>query len=184
MSFIYKPTDKTLLDIRNGIFQEYAIPELLLNGFSKSPFSTGEFGRNNVGGFSYEFVRLRSPSKLELLVTHISKGDRYIKFLLNIFKTTASIASFVDIEAKEALKLHLPPLSLTSMRLRSDDYKFIPIITPLFYKEHKLGHYMTKAGFERRVHSLSLLVKEDCKNIDRFIEKWYAKHTVQQIDLG
>jgi len=183
MSLFYKPTDKEILNTRNKVLLECATTELYNNGFIKSAFSTAWFGRNNLGDFTYEFVRLQEDSKLELLVVHINKGDSYVKLNLNIFDVGSAITSFKDIENKNALKLHVPPLSLTKMRLRSDDYRFIPIITPFFYKEHKLGFYLSRKGFNNQVNKLCKLLREDCRNIDRFVHRWHEKNTLQSICL-
>jgi hypothetical protein len=92
---------------------------------------------------------------------HINKEDSYVKLYLNIFDVGSAITGSKYIENKNALKLHLPPLSLTKMRLRSDDYRFLPIITPFFYKEHKLGFYLSKKGFNNQVNKLCKLLRED-----------------------
>jgi hypothetical protein len=183
MNLFYKPTDKELLNTRNRIFLECGAAELYSNGFIKSPFATSWFGRNNLGDFTYEFIRLKEKTRLEFLVVHISKGDAYIKLFLNVFEVENKIKSVKDLDGKDALKLHLPPCALSMMRLRSDDYKFIPLITVLFYKEHKLGTYWTKKGFDSKINSLCSIIRKDCQNIDGFIKRWHKKYSLQTVNL-
>jgi len=183
MSFFYKPTGKEILNIRNKIFVECGTTALNNNSFIKSPFSTSWFGRNNLGDFTYDFIRLKDKTRLEFLQVHINKGDVYIKLFLNVFQLDNQIQSINDLDGRDALKLSLPPLSLSQMRLRSDDYKFIPIITVLFYTEHKLGMYITKKGFDSKIGKLRNLIRKDCQNIDRFTKRWDEKYALQTVHL-
>jgi hypothetical protein len=86
MGFFYKKTDKELLLIRNNIFLEKAIPVLKENGFEQSLFSTSWYGKNNLGDYSYELCRLSKNNHLEMIITHISSGDKWVKIFLNIFQ--------------------------------------------------------------------------------------------------
>jgi hypothetical protein len=181
MSLFYKPTAKEILNTRNKVFLECGATELYNNGFIKAPFPSSWFGRNNLQDFTYEFVRLKGDARLEFLIVHISRGDNYVKLFLNIFEVGNEIKSLNDLNGKDALKLYLPPFSLSEMRLRSDDYKFIPVITVLFYRKHKLGTYFTKKGFDSKIDELGKLISKDCKNIDRFIKRWHEKYSLQTV---
>jgi len=46
MGIFYKPEKKKNLEVRNQIIIEKGIPELILNGFEKSPFSGIWYGRD------------------------------------------------------------------------------------------------------------------------------------------
>ena len=184
MKLFYTPTDKDLLKDRNRIFIDSATPQLYKNNFIKSPFSTANFGKNNLGDFTYEFIRLKSTSELETLTVHISKGDKYIKFYLNIFELKQQVQNEEELKGVDSLKLALPPLSLTKMRLRSDDYKFIPLITVLFYKEHKLARFFTKKGYNKQIEKLSKLITQDCSNIDKFARRWHVLHSSNSVSLS
>ena len=58
------------------------------------------------------------------------------------------------------------------MRLRSDDYKGIPLFYMLFCEEHKIGSFYTKSGYQKRLQELSTLIAKDMNNIDSFIKRW------------
>lgn len=182
MSLLFSVSDKELLSIRNNIFKEVGIPELKKNGFSRSPFSTSWFGKNNLGGYSYELCRLATNSTLEIIVAHISKGDEWIKVFLNIFKLSPEITSVYQLQGYDGLKYHLPPNSLTKMRLRSDEYKGPPLFYMLFYPEYKISRSYSKGGFEREVKKLTELVKKDMTNIDFFVRKWHELHQINETD--
>ena len=79
----------------------------------------------------------------------------------------------------EGIKLGLPPNSLTKMRLRIDDYEGVPLFRT---KEHKLGKYYSKGGFDKEVSKLRDLVHEDLTNIDGFVKKWHEQHEPNVVD--
>lgn len=78
-----KVSDKELLKVRNELFVEHGIPALEKNGFVKSPFSTAWFGKNNLGDYTYQLCRISDSGSLEIVKTHISKGDNWVKIFLN-----------------------------------------------------------------------------------------------------
>ena len=161
MRLLYTVPDRDLLLIRNDIIKETCIPELRMKDFLQSPFSTSWFGKNNLGDYSYEFCRLSKNSVIEILLVHINKGDSWIKFLLNVFKLSPKLDDIEQLRGVDGLKFHLPPNSLTRMRLRSDEYKVPPFFYMLFYPEHKIGRSYTKIGFDREVQELEKLIKKD-----------------------
>lgn len=172
-------TDKQLLEIRNQIFLENGVPFLNENNFKKSPFSTAWYGKNNLGDYTYEFCKLLKKSDLVIITTHISKGDKWIKIILNVFNIEPNPKSLKDLQNNDGLQFSLPPNSLTEMRLRVDDFEGMPLLN---FKNHKLKNYNTERGFNNRIKELSTLIKEDMINIDSFIDKWYKKHTPILVD--
>ncbi|MEO6732332.1 MAG: hypothetical protein ABIN01_14035 [Ferruginibacter sp.] len=183
MGLVYKISDKELLDIRNKIFIESGIQSLEKNSFTKSPFSTALFGRNNLGDYTYELCRVSKGSQLEILVTHISKGDNWIKIYLNIFKLFPEIQSIEQLNGVDGLQYHLLPNSLTKMRLRVDDIKGIPLFNYHFmFGGHKLKSFKTERGLKKGMKELSSLIKEDLTNIDSFVKRWYEIHQVNVTD--
>lgn len=169
MSILYNVDPKTLLKKRNEIFVQKGIPPLVANRFEKSPFSSSWYGKNNLNDFTYEFCRL-SSGLLEYVTTDIILGDRYIQIFLNIFKLNPEPKSVIELTGKNGLNFHIPPCSTTRIRLRIDDNPTIPIFRT---KEHKIGTYFTKAGFENELSELSELIENDMSDIDYFIQKWH-----------
>jgi hypothetical protein len=176
MSIFYNLSDKELLNIRNEVFKKSVAPEIEKQGFSRSPFSTSWYGRNNLNDFDYEFCRLNQNAQLEILSVDISRGDRWIKIQLNIFDLRPRLDSLDALQGLKGTKFFLPPNSTTQMRLRSDDYRGIPLFYMLFCPEHKIGSYWTKRGFERRVGALQTLIRMDMQNIDAFVKRWHEIH--------
>lgn len=174
MALFYKISDKELLEARKGIFLKEGIPALEKNGFSKAPFSTSWYGKNNLGDYTYELCRLRGQATFELLVIHISSGDEWIKIYLNIFELSPSLTNLTELQGKVGTYFHLPPSILTQMRLRIDDFKGMPIFRT---KEHKLGRYYSQSGLQKRIKELSVLISSDLNNIDSFVVRWYDLHT-------
>ena len=78
--------------------------------------------------------------------------------------------SVIELKGKDGLYFHTPPCSTTRIRLRIDDSPTIPIFRT---KEHKIGTYFTKAGFENRLRELSALIEKDMSEIDYFIQRWH-----------
>jgi hypothetical protein len=177
----FKLSDNELLAVRNKIFEEEGISELNKKGFVKAPFSTANYGRNNLGDFTYELCRLANNSQLEYIITHIAKGDSYIQISLNMFKLTPVINSIDKLEGRDGLNYHLPPTSLTAMRLRFDEYNVPPIIWMLFSPEHKLGHFSTEEGFVKKEKKLKALIQNDMAHIDNFVQKWHQKHAMNTV---
>lgn len=177
MGLFYKVSEKELFEVRNKIFLEKGIPALKKNGFEQSPFSTAWFGKNNLGDLTYELCRVRKDSILEIVVTHISKGDQWIKVFLNIFKLSPDFRSLEQLQGVDGLQYHLPPNSLTKMRLRSDDIKGMPLLDYHFmFGGHKIRSYHTKIGYDREIRELSKRIEKDLTNIDSFVERWHKLH--------
>ena len=178
-----KPTEKELLEIRNKIFIEKGIPALESNGFLASPFSTARKGRNNLGDYTYELCRLSEGSQLEEILTHICRGDRWIQIHLNIFKLFPEIRSIEQLKNVGGLNYHLPPNSITRMRLHSDDIRGIPLFNSHFmFGGHKLKSFSTEAGLEKRIKKLGSLIDKDLTNIDSFVKRWFELHQPAIVD--
>jgi len=123
MRLLKKISDKEVLETRNKIFCNNGIPALKENKFVESPFSTAWFGKNNLGDYTYELCRLSRELQLEVITTHISSGDEWIKVFLNVFQLNPIPSKIDDLKDIDGLQYSLPPNSLTKMRLRNDDYK-------------------------------------------------------------
>ena len=183
MGLIYKISDKELLKIRNKIFLEKGIPALEKNGFVQSPFSTAWFGKNNLGDYTYELCRRSKESYLEMIVTHISRGDRWIQVFLNIFELQPKLKSISELQGLNGVKYHIPPNSQTKMELRCDDIKVIPLLSYNFwFRRHKIRWYFTKAGFDKRIHQLEKRIEQDMTNIDSFVNRWHELHKPNVVD--
>ncbi|MCR9014604.1 hypothetical protein [Aquiflexum gelatinilyticum] len=177
MRLFYKASEKELLLIRNRIFHDKCLPALKKNGFEQSPFSTAWFGKNNLGDFTYELCRVRIDSILEIVETHVSKGDKWIKVYLNIFKLSPDLRFLQQLQGVDGLQYHLPPNSLTKMRLRSDDIKGMPLLDYHFmFGGHKIRSYHTKTGYDREIRKLNNRIEKDLNNIDSFVERWHELH--------
>ena len=174
----FKISDKELLITRNNIFVDYGIPELEKNGYVKSPFKTSWFGEydSNVRGYSYELCKLTNHNHLHYITVSILKEHKLIQIDLNIFELNEKLNSIAELKDFDGMNFHLPPNDLTSMQLRSDDYKGPPLFYMLFLPEYKLGKYKTQGCFEKEVNKLRDLVKKDMTNIDSFVKRWHKLH--------
>ncbi|NBB32035.1 hypothetical protein [Cellulophaga sp. BC115SP] len=176
-NLFYRASDRELLTVRNKIFKETGIPSLENKGFSKSPFRGiwfGEYDRN-VSGYSYELCRL-TKKYLEIITVYIVTGDSYINISMNIFELYPETSSLSDLHDCDGVKFHLPPNSISKMRLRNDDYTLPPLLYMLFLPEHKIGKYISKQGFYSEVAKLKKLIKKDMENIDYFVKRWHELH--------
>jgi hypothetical protein len=183
MGLIYKVTDKKLLDIRNKIFIDNGIPALEKNGFKKSPFSTANYGKNNLGDYTYELCRVSGGSHLETIVTDISKGDKWIKITLNVFNLNPEIKSIEELQGVDGLQYHLPPNSKTKMRLRMDDIKGIPLFNYHFmFGGHKLKSFNSERALNKEIEGLSNRIKKDLTDIDSFVKRWHELHQPNATD--
>ncbi|PIB26256.1 hypothetical protein [Maribacter sp. 4G9] len=178
----YKLKPKENLDLRNKLFLEKGIVALKKQGFEKSPFNTDWYGRTNHNDFSYTMYRLKKENELQKIETHILRNENWIQIRLNIFKIRPEINSLEELKESDGLKFHLPPNSLTEMRLRSDTYDCMPLFYMLFLPEHKIGRYFTKNGFNKRLKELSELVLKDMRNIDFYIAKWKEKYKPKTVN--
>lgn len=181
MGLFFRVSDSEMVKIKNQIFIEKGHPALLKSGFEKAPFSSCWNGRDNHHGFSYTYCRLKGHF-LEVIEVHIIKGDKSIQLYLNIFQPYPQVIHLVDLKNSNFLNYILPPNSLSRMRLRSDDYKWIPVITPSFFSKHKIGRYNSRWRLNRRIKSLRNLIEKDMLNIDSFVGKWHELHTPKKVD--
>jgi hypothetical protein len=176
MKIFYKISEKEMLDIRNNIVLESAIPILIKNGFSKTPFSTSWYGRNNLNDFTYELCRLSSSSRLELIEIQISRGDKWLKFFLNIFELVPYLKSLDQLQGSDGLKFHIPPDSITKMHLRSDDIIGPPLFRLRYLYGHKLKSFKTQHGLLRKIDKLKRTIEKDSSNINHFVKLWHELH--------
>lgn len=177
MGLFYKASPKEFLQIRNKVFLDFGLPPLQRQGFQKSPFSSAWFGRNNIGDYTYDLCRLVPSSILEIIVVHISTGDRWIKVFLNVFSLEPSLGSIEQLKEIDGLKFRLPPNNLSEMQLRVDDITGPPILNYSFWFEnHKLKSYYTKSGLKKRAEELGKIIESDLSNIDHFVKRWHEIH--------
>lgn len=177
MGIFYTASPKELLEIRNKIFLEFGLPALQKNGFQKSPFSTAWFGKSKDIGYSYELCRLVEHDKLEMISVHIVRGDIWIQVSLNIFRIQPQPGSLKQLTNVDGLLFHLPPNSVSKMRLKSDDVVGPPILNYQFmFRNHKLKSYNSKTGLAKRAEQLGKIIESDLSNIDRFVKRWHEIH--------
>lgn len=177
MGLSYKISDKELLEVRNKIFLERGAPALEEKGFQKSPFPNSWYGKDDIGGYTYELCRLNNKSHLQIVTGLIVKGDRWIQVYLNIFELHPQPKSLQELKKKDGIKFYLPPNSLTKMRLKVDDIKGIPLFSYSFmFGGHKLKSFNSESGMKKRVKQLGDLIEKDLSKIDSFIERWHELH--------
>lgn len=177
MSLFYRASPNELLQIRNKIFSDFGLPALKRNGFQKSPFSTAWFGKNENIGYSYELCRLTNHTKLEIISVHIVRGDSWIQISLNVFELHPHLDSLNDLKDVDGLQFHLPPNSVSNMRLKSDDIVGPPILSYNYmFKNHKLKSYYTKTGLMKRAEELGKIIHDDLNDIDNFVKRWHKIH--------
>jgi len=183
MGLFYKMSDKKLLEIRNKIFCEDGIPVLEKNGFEQSPFPTSWYGKDDMGGYTYELCRLSNEEHLEIVTVYIIKGERWVQIHLNIFKLSPELNSLEELKETDAIKFYLPPDSITKMRLRVDDIKGMPLFDYHFmFGGHKIKSYNSENGLKKRINQLRRLIKKDLMNIDYFVERWHDIHQLNVTD--
>ena len=176
MNIFYKPTYKVVLEARNKVFQEKGIPALLKNGFSKSPYKSSWYGKDNQGGYDYLHCKLIGKSRILHLRTYIINKDIWIQNYLNIFDIKPEINLLSQLLDIDCINYFMPPCNLTSMRLKINGYKVMPLLRDMFVKQHKLGSYYTKSGFENRLIELGNVLEEDLNNIYHFVKMWQELH--------
>lgn len=191
MGLFHNVKPKELLDLRNKIVLNTAIPALLKSGFSKSPFSGPSYGRNNLNDFSYDLCRLTSNSQLEFIDIYVCRGDRWIKFNLNIFQLSPSANSIEQLNGIDGIQFKLMPNTLTQLQLRVDTIKGAPLFSLRYMCGHKLKRSYTRYGLDRNLKNLTKTIEADLHQIDYFVKRWHALHkplttnwTGQPIDAG
>ncbi|NRF39134.1 hypothetical protein HQN83_10430 [Pedobacter sp. LMG 31643] len=146
------------------------IPALQRNGFEESPFKGMRYGKLNANIYAYDLCRLASNSRLEYITVYISKGDSWINVFLNVFWLEPHLDSLKALKNLDGMQFHLPPNSISMMRLRIDDFKGMPLFRTM---AHKIKPFYSEKGFHKRVEELSRLLELDLNNIDSFITRWY-----------
>lgn len=177
MKLFYNVSQKRLLQVRNELFVNRGIPALRKNGFDEAPFPGSWFGRNNLKDYTYELCRINEGSRLEMITTHISRGDRWIKIFLNIFQLSPELRSLEQLANTDGMQFHLPPNSRSSMRLDTDSFRGMPLFN---MKAYKIRSYFTESGFQRRAEKLGRLIERDLTNIDLFVRRWYELHPLMK----
>lgn len=170
MSLFYKVSDRELVKLKNDIFKERGIPALTQNGFSRSPFSTGWFGKNDAGGYSYEFCRVGDESRLDMILVYINKNDRWVQLHLNIFRLSPNVNSIEQLKGVDGLQFHMPPNSSSLSRITAPR----GLIFAGFPK-HKIRFFFSRAGLKSRLERLGNLLENDLKNIDSFVLQWIGE---------
>ena len=171
-------SEKEISKIRNDIFIQDVVPILEKKGFVKSPFKTACFGRtsnNNI--FIYEMCRLRKDSRLEFVITKISRYDRYIKIYINAFKPYPPIKSVYSLKDYDSTNYEILPNSGREMWI---DVDFIAG-PPLFSKDFwfnclKLKKFHTDKGRIKRTTELKNRATAKVNKIESFFDKWYSKY--------
>ena len=181
MGVLFQVSAEEMVELRNRIFTERGVPNLLLNGYEKAPFSSSWNGKEDFGGYNYEFCRLRE-GYLEFLHIYITKGDSWIEMQLNVFEIHPPITFMEELQEISHIKYILPPAVRTSMRLRFDDYIWIPIITPFCFRKHKIGRFFTRWGLNREVKKLEHLIAKDMAHINAFVSRWHELHIPYRMD--
>lgn len=170
MGLFYKVPTKQLFRVRRDIFEKNGVPALKRNGFEESPYQGMRFGYLDPGTFAYDLCRLNARDHLEMITTYISRGDRWITVYLNIFELKPVLRSLEQLTDVDGIQFHLPPNSITKMRLRIDDFKGMPLFRTV---DHKIKPFYTERGYRRRVEQLRQLIGNDLDNIDHFVNRWY-----------
>ena len=173
MGLFYRISDAKILEIKNKIFLESGVPSLSKNGFERSPFKVDWFGKNNLKDYNYSFCRLSQDSQLERVSVKILQGDKWIQVFLNVFIVKPTIKSLDQLNEVNGLQYHLPPNSISAMRLRIDDSQGMPLFRST---EHRIKSYNSESGFKKRVGELRALIEKDMENIDYFVKRWHELH--------
>lgn len=181
MGIFYNASKKELLEIRNKIFVENAIPNFLKNGFVIAPFLHSSNGKHPDIGYCYEYCRLKNTNELEYIKTYISRGDKWIKININIFELESPVLNIEDLRTLDSITLSTPPNSIKEMRLHVDC-----IGTPFFnynfmFSTHKLGFFFFKSGLKRSAKKLGLKIGKDLSNIEKFISIWRKNFKIFKI---
>lgn len=167
----YKVPAKELVKIRNSLFLERGLPALQKKGFIQSPYTTAWFGRDNHRGFSYELLRLKGNSTLEIILVYIIYGEPWIQEHINVFKLSPEVTSMSELSGLDGMNFHLPPSSIKLTRLA-------PPRGLIFagFPQHKLRFFFTKSGLNRRISQLGAALEKDLTDIDSFFTRWYVEN--------
>lgn len=171
MSLFYRVSQKELKEERNRIFLEKGLPALEKQGFCKSPFSNAWFGKDDIGGYSYELCRLTNKSELQIIEVDICLGDNWIQEHLNIFSLSPKCQTIESLSGIDGLQFQLPPNSRTKTRLappRGLIFAGMP--------QHKIGGYLTRKGLSKRLSKLEKLVESDLSDIQSYVSRWHSSN--------
>ncbi|MBC7651235.1 MAG: hypothetical protein H7101_05755 [Deinococcales bacterium] len=174
MGFFYTATDKEIYAIRRKIFTKKGILLLYNNAFEKSLFSTPCFGKYSNQLHTYDLCKLTEDSMLQMITVHILGSDKWIQIKLNIFQLDNTIKCLQQLNNVDGIKFHLTALTISEMRLHSDDFKGIPLLNYDFmFRNHKLKSYCTKWGLERSIKKLEHRIVTDLTNFDKYVARWH-----------
>ena len=181
--FYKKVTEKEILKIRNDIFIQDVVPVLEKKGFVKSPFKTACFGRtsnNNI--FIYEMCRLRKDSRLEFVITKISRYDRYIKIYINAFKLCPTIESVYSLKDYDSTNYEILPNSGREMWIDVDFIVGPPLFSiDFWYNCLKLKNSYTTRGRIKQIEKLKKMTIAKVDKIETYFDKLYAKYHYDDI---
>lgn len=183
MGLIFKVSKKELLTVRKNVFLEKGLPELEKQGFQKAPFKTSWFGWN--GGilcYIFQLGRIVDHSIFQSLDIHIHRDDRWIQIYLNIFELSPPIETIEQLKTSNGINFGIPPSSLTTMRLRENGNKGIPLVNAIFSPDYKLGASFSERSFEQKVEKLRKLIASDMREIGVFIAQWHETYKISTTD--
>ena len=84
----------------------------------------------------------------------------------------------------DGMQFFLPPNNITEERMDIGLSKKIPLFNYRFwFRNYKLGFFISKFGFKKAVKNLRIIIEKDTKNIDYFIKKWHLFHKPLLVDL-
>jgi len=123
----------------------------------------------------YNFNRLRQYSLLDSLEIQITKGDRAIKSILNVFKLEPECTSLDSLSGYEDIPFRIPPNAISEMQLRWDGLKYPPIVYILTFATnyHILEKALFASGREKKIIKLEKIIKKDLSNINFFVSRWH-----------
>lgn len=161
----------------NAVVDKQAIPVLLQKGFSPTAFVEPWHGKDNLGSYTYYLWRQSSGSTLHLINLYASKHNMRIDITLNVLIVKPDLRSLAELSNSSILNFIVPPTSSTTMTLNQDEYRFIPIVTPMFvWKRMGLGTSRNEAQLERRIKIVSENVLNMCTNMDKLFVRWHELH--------
>jgi hypothetical protein len=181
MPVFHKISAKQLVEARNNVFLEWGMPALQRQHFDPTPFAGACFGRDDDGGYTYEWCRLGPASMLETVRVEIVRGDRWVKVFINLFLLHPSAERLDVLTQTDGLPCRLPPLSRSEMRLRIDDVKTIPLFN-LWGPQHKVGACFSQRGFDNQCAALGKLLHRDLSNINTFFVRWRKLHRPARVN--
>ena len=173
MSLFYTATDKDLFRARNRIVKEVAIPTLFEQGFAQCPFSSSFGAYPGNRRYYYWLCRLKAPDMLQLVHISVHHGNRWIQIHVNVVRLDPAPSTLEQLKTSDFRHFGMPPISWNEMRVRG--------VPKPFAREHRVGSYWTRRGYDRQVGRLSELIARDMRGINAFFDQWHAWHKPPQV---